>query len=192
MTAPVSNAANPRLARPARAGIRSPTPPATSSAPTRYRSHWPAPMSANMSTMTGSPASFEIPPPAIIAASTTCRIQTPMLLARPGVCATVSELFLGMVLIRLSLSCPGLVPVMALAEWAGVSELISTKCSRERHLLLVAVEDHGDGTEGRDENYRRDEHPADFPGGHRTVHQAAYHGRQVGDRVDLDSHPWAT
>src|SRR5215208_1881585 len=85
MTAPVSNAANPRLARPARAGIRSPTPPATSSAPTRYRSHWPAPMSANMSTMTGSPASFEIPPPAIIAASTTCRIQTPMLLARPGV-----------------------------------------------------------------------------------------------------------
>ncbi len=87
---------------------------------------------------------------------------------------------------------PGLVPVMALAEWAGLSELISTKCSRQRHLLLVAVEDHGDGTEGRDEKYRRDEHPADFPGGHRAVHQAAYHGRQVGDRVDLDSQPWAT
>src|SRR5688572_28485396 len=63
---------------------------------------------------------------------------------------------------------------MALAEWAGLSELISTKCSRQRHLLLVAVEDHGDGTEHRDEKYGRDEHPADFPGGHRAVHQAAY------------------
>jgi hypothetical protein len=56
-----------------------------------------------------------------------------------------------MVLIRLSLSCPGLVPVVALAKWAGLSEFISTKCSRERQLLLVAVEDHGDGTEDRDE-----------------------------------------
>ena len=37
-----------------------------------------------------------------------CRIQTPMLLARPGVCATVSELFLRMVLIRLSLPRPSL------------------------------------------------------------------------------------
>src|SRR3712207_4503738 len=179
MTAPVSNAANPRLARPARAVNRSPTPPATSSAPTRYRRHWPAPMSANMSTMTGSPASFEIPPPAIIAASATCRIQTQMLLARPGVCATVSELFLGMVLIRLSLSCPGLVPVMALAEWAaGLSELISTKCSRKRHLLLVSVEDHRDRAEDRDEKYGRDQHPADLTGWDRAVHQATH--REIG------------
>src|SRR5690606_7244743 len=144
-------------------------PPETSSAPTRYRSHWPAPMSANMSTMTGSPASFEIPPPAMIAASATCRIQAPKLIARPGVCATASELFAGKVLIRLSLSSPGCrlrVVVSGPGRWPSGPEPIPT----EWHLLPGAVEDHGEGAEDRDEKHGRDEHPADLPGGHRAVH----------------------
>ena len=84
MTAPVSNAAT-QIGQARQSRDQKSNPPATSSAPTRYRSHWPAPMSANMSTMTGSPASFEIPPPAMIAASTTLQNPDPDAAARPGV-----------------------------------------------------------------------------------------------------------